>query len=147
MKGGPDYHAILSPEHSGVYLAPSDLPTLRRAATDKKIDWMELDAAGIRDKESLLEACAFSFDFPDSFGANWDALSDCLRDFSWRPPQAFVIMWHGGATLAEAAPDDFATALEIFRDAANYWKERGRAFIVLLDKPVRGLTVPRLRRS
>ena len=147
MKDKSDYHEFLSPNCSGVYLVPSDLSALRRAATGRKLEWMELDGAGIRDKESLLEACAFSFDFPDSFGANWDALSDCLRDFSWRSAQGFVIIWHGCATLAEAAPDDFATALEIFRDAATYWKERDRAFMVLLDKPVRGMTVPRLRRS
>ena len=145
MKGGPDVHEVLSPKRSGVYVVPSDVPALRRSAAEKKFAWMELDAAGVGDKEELLEACAFSFDFPDSFGSNWDALSDCLRDFSWRAEQGYVILWHGVARLAEAAPDDFSTALEIFRDAANYWKERGRTFLVLFDKPVRGLTVPRLR--
>jgi RNAse (barnase) inhibitor barstar len=133
----------LVPERSGVYLMPADTATLRRAATGEKLAWMELDAAGVRDKESLLEACAFSFDFPDSFGSNWDALSDCLRDFSWRPASGCVILWHGGATLAEAAPDDFATALEIFRDAATYWKGHARVFVVLLDHAVRGAAVRR----
>ena len=76
---------------------------------------MELDAAGVGDKEGLLEACALSFDFPDSFGSNWDALSDCLQDFSWRSEQGYVILWHGVAKLAEAGPDDFSTALEIGR--------------------------------
>lgn len=147
MKGRRDYHPILSPERSGVYLAPSDTTALRRAAVDEKLAWMELDAAGVRDKDSLLETCAFSFDFPDSFGSNWDALSDCLRDFSWRPGRGYVIVWHGSAGLAAAALDDFATALEIFSDAANYWKERGRIFIVLLDEPVPGLAIPPLRRT
>lgn len=123
---------------------PADTAGLRRATADEKLAWMELDSAGVRDKESLLEACAFSFDFPDSFGSNWDALSDCLRDFSWRPARGYVILWHGGAALAEAAPDDFATALEIFRDAATYWKERARVFIVLLDHAVRGTALRRL---
>ena len=145
MKGQPQYSEILRPERSGVFVSPSDVPALRRATLDMTFAWMELDGAGVRDKDELLEACAFSFDFPDSFGSNWDALSDCLRDFSWRAEQGYVILWHGVARLAEAAPDDFSTALEIFRDAANYWKERGRTFLVLFDKPVRGLTVPRLR--
>jgi hypothetical protein len=48
---------------------------------------------------------------------------------------------------AVSSPDDFATALEIFRDAANYWKERGRIFIVLLDEPVPGLAIPPLTRT
>lgn len=126
---------------------PADTSTVRRAAAGEKLAWMELDAAGVRDKEGLLEACAFSFDFPDSFGSNWDALSDCLRDFSWCPARGYVILWHGGATLAEAMPDDFATALEIFRDAATYWKERDRVFIVLLDRGPRGAALRRLPRS
>lgn len=144
MKAKKGAGAVIDPERSGVYLMPADTAALRRAAFGEKLAWMELDAAGVRDKESLLEACAFSFDFPDSFGLNWDALSDCLRDFSWRPARGYVILWHGGAALAEAAPDDFANALEIFRDAASYWKEHGRAFIVLLDRPVRGVGLRRM---
>lgn len=137
----------LSPERSGVYLLPADTTALRRAAADQKLAWLDLDAAGVCDKESLLEACAFSFDFPDSFGSNWDALSDCLRDFSWRPARGYVISCRGGAKLAEASPDDFATALEIFRDAASYWKAKGRVFIVLLDSPVRGARLRQLPAS
>jgi hypothetical protein len=146
VKGKHDRHPIPSPERSGVYVVPADTAALHRAAAARKLAWMELDAAGVRDKTGLLEACAFSLDFPDGFGSNWDALSDCLRDFSWRPEGGYVIVWHGGARLAAAAPDDFATALEIFRDAATYWKERGRTFLVLLDAPVPGLAVPPLRR-
>ena len=126
---------------------PADSAALHRDAAAEKLVWLELQAAGVRDKEGLLEACAISFDFPDSFGSNWDALSDCLRDFSWRPGRGHVIVWHGGASLAAAERDDFATALEIFRDAATYWKERGRIFIVLLDGPVPGLAVPPFTRS
>jgi len=133
-----DPRPLLSPERSGVYLMPADTAALRRAATSEKLAWLELDTAGVRDREGLLEACAFSFDFPDTFGANWDALSDCLRDFSWRRARGYVILWHGGAPLAEAASADFTMAVEIFRDAASYWKGRARVFIVLLDCAPRG---------
>ena len=147
MKGKRDHHPILSPGRSGAYVMPADTEALHRAAAAAKLAWMEVDAAGVRDKEGLLEACAFSLDFPDSFGSNWDALSDCLRDFSWRPAPGYVIVWRGAAGLATAAPDDFATALEILRDAGSYWKERSRIFIVLLDAPVPGSAVPPLKRS
>jgi hypothetical protein len=147
VTGRRDHHPILSPERSGIYVMPVETGALHRAAMARDLAWMELDAAGARDKKGLLEACAVSLGFPDSFGSNWDALSDCLRDFSWRPGRGYVIVWRGGASLAAAAPDDFATALEIFRDAASYWKERGRIFIVLLDAPVPGLAIPPLRRT
>lgn len=147
MTGKRDHQPILAPERSGVYVMPADPGGVHRAASDQKLAWMALDTATVRDKEGLLEACAFSFDFPESFGSNWDALSDCLRDFSWCPGRGYVIVWRGGANLAAAAPDDFATALEIFRDAATYWKKRDRIFIVLLDRPVPGLVVQPFRRS
>jgi hypothetical protein len=147
VKRKRDHHPILSSARSGVYVMPADPAALRRDAVAAKLAWMELDGAGVRDKQGLLEACAFSFDFPDSFGSNWDALSDCLRDFSWRPGPGYVIVWNGSASLAAAAPDDFATALEIFRDAASYWKERGSIFLVLLDRAVPGFSVPPLARS
>jgi RNAse (barnase) inhibitor barstar len=133
---------MFRPERSGAYLALAETPALRRAAAREQFEWVELDATAVRDKGRLLEACALSFSFPDWFGSNWDALADCLRDLSWRPARGYVILWRGAGGLADAAPDDFATALEIFRDAASYWKERGRVFIVLLDQPVPGAQVP-----
>ena len=134
----------LKPERSGVYLAPSRMAGLRQAAAERDLAWIELDPSGARNKGELLKACASVFDMPDEFGSNWDALSDCLRDLSWRREQGYVIIWRGASTLAEAAPGDFSVALEIFSDVATYWKERGRAFFLLLDGAVHGMAVSRL---
>jgi RNAse (barnase) inhibitor barstar len=132
---------ILIPERSGVYLAPSDTSALRAAATRGTLAWMELDTGEARNKTQFLAACARDLQFPDWFGGNWDALADCLQDLSWRPAPGHVVLWRGASRLASAAPDDFATALEIFRDAASYWKMRGRVFIALLDQQSRGAAV------
>lgn len=134
----------LSPERSGVYLAPADSSALRRAAMRGKLAWMEFDSGEARNKPQFLAACARDLEFPDGFGGNWDALADCLQDLSWRPAPGHVVLWRGASGLASAAPDDFATALEIFRDTAIYWKERVRVFIALLDQPVRGVAVQQL---
>jgi hypothetical protein len=131
----------LTPEHSGVYLAPSDASVLRAAATRSTLAWMHLDTGTARNKMQFLTACARDLQFPVWFGGNWDALADCLQDFSWKPAPGHIVLWRGASTFAKAAPDDFATALEIFRDAAIYWKLRGRVFIALLDEPVRSLAV------
>jgi hypothetical protein len=132
------------PERSGVYLAPADTSMLRGAATRGSLAWMELDTGAARNKTQLLASCARDLQFPDWFGGNWDALADCLQDLSWRPAPGHVVLWRGASGFASAAPGDFATALEIFRDAAIYWKERGRVFIALLDQPVRGVAVQQL---
>jgi len=124
-----------------VYFVPSDASTLRAAARRSNLAWMELDTAASENKTQFLAACAKDLQFPDWFGGNWDALADCLQDFSWRPAPGHVVLWRGASRLASAAPDDFATALEIFRDAANYWKTRGRVFIALLDRQTRGVVL------
>src|SRR4051794_34142310 len=45
----------------------------------------------ITTKHALLGMLAESLQFPDYFGANWDALDECLRDLSWLPVRAVVI--------------------------------------------------------
>jgi RNAse (barnase) inhibitor barstar len=127
--------------HSGVYLAPADTSALRRTATRGGVVWMELDSREAQNKAQFLAACARDLQFPGWFGGNWDALADCLQDFSWRPAPGHVVLWRGASRFARAAPDDFAQALEIFRDAAIYWKTGGGVFIALLDQQPRGAAV------
>jgi RNAse (barnase) inhibitor barstar len=135
---------LLQPARSGVYLAPVDAGPLREAAARANLVWFELDAADAPDKQAFLAACGRALEFPGWFGNNWDALADCLRDFSWRQAPGYIVLWRGGAVLARAARDEFATALEIFRDASSYWQEQGRVFIVLLDHEPAGVALPRL---
>ncbi len=46
---------------------------------------------GIGNKKNLLLELAERLVFPDYFGVNWDALNDCIRDFSWLPPGPVVL--------------------------------------------------------
>jgi len=129
-------------ERSGVYLAPADTSAIRAAAARGSLAWTELDSTAARSKDQFLAACARDLRFPDWFGGNWDALADCLQDLSWQPAPGRVVLWRGASRFAGAAPDEFATALEIFRDAAIYWKERGCLFIALLDEQPRDTVLP-----
>ncbi len=38
---------------------------------------------GINNKNELLDELKKKLMFPEYFGFNWDALSDCLKDFHW----------------------------------------------------------------
>lgn len=55
---------------------------------------------GIRTKELLFDELAQRLGFPDYFGANWDALWECIRDLSWLPPGP-VILRHEDLPLAD----------------------------------------------
>jgi hypothetical protein len=77
--------------------------------------------AGIRRKRALLGILARELYFPGYFGWNWDALSDCLRDFHWLTPRT-VVLQHRDVPFAPGTPMR-ATYLEILREAAASWKE------------------------
>jgi hypothetical protein len=83
--------------------------------------------------------------FPQWFGQNWDALSDCLTDLTWAPANAYLVVLEGIQGFAAAAPPNFRRALEIFEDAALAWSQRGVRFQVLIssDQARRPLPVVR----
>jgi RNAse (barnase) inhibitor barstar len=75
--------------------------------------------AGIQSKRELLEALARAGRFPDYFGRNWDALSDCLRDLQWISEKHIVIV-HGDVPL-RSNPKECKIYLDILREAIDDW--------------------------
>lgn len=87
-----------------------------------------LDAEGLKDKASLLTAIGHALDFPDYYGANWDALEECLGDLSWRTGPVWLVIQHAGAI-----PGDLLTILlDIFAEASCNWARLGRVFSLFL---------------
>ena len=82
-----------------------------------------LDGALLRDKTALLAALGEALSFPDWYGANWDALADCLMDMSWSEGPVLLHLTRSNALPMELR----ATLEEVFQDAADYWREQGRA--------------------
>lgn len=130
----------LNARRSGIYLAPKSLPQLQQAAIQAGLAWFNLDLKRVTNKTRLLAVCGRELDFPETFGANWDALADCLQDFSWWRAPGYVINVVHAADFARGAPRDFALLLEILDYAAKYWKTKGKAFVVLIDHQPGGLS-------
>jgi Barstar (barnase inhibitor) len=128
----------LDPAHSGVYAVPAPAAALRQGASASGLAWFDLDLAGVAAKAGLLARCHRVFGLPPSFGHNWDALTDCLEDFSWQPARGYVVYVSNGGEIARRSPQDFDAALEIFAAAATYWMVKGKLFVVLLDDATRG---------
>jgi hypothetical protein len=123
----------LSTKSNGVYRAPERVALLQTVVRRAELRWVVVDLRRARGKHALLSACARGFLFPAGFGGNWDALADCLQDLSWLEAPGTVALLRGAADFAVAAPEEHAMLLEILGATADYWKPRGRVFIVVSE--------------
>lgn len=120
-------------KRSGVYRAPASVDALRKAAGKVKCIWLELPLSAVSNKKQFLAACVKQLKLPSYFGGNWDALADCLRDFSWLDGKGYVLHMASPEKFAKASANDYQTALDVFAEAADYWKGKDTAFVVLVD--------------
>jgi len=127
---------------SGVYRARRTVEILE-AARGTRLDLARVDLTDVQDKDALLERLALALGFPGWFGGNWDALEDCLADFSWRSGEGHVLLFDGHGALTQ---DDLGVLLDVLAAAAAYWAERGRPFFVVFVDPGQALALPELFR-
>jgi len=91
-----------------------------------------VDGKQIHNKTSFLKAVAKTFNFPDYFGMNWDALNDCITDSTLFSNKGALIVFSDSGQFRLSANDDWQTAINIFLDAADFWKAKGKDFYLLL---------------
>jgi len=119
----------------GVYRIAAGEPAgnARDAALDRGWRYVELRGEKIDSKDAFLRACKEAFRLPSWFGGNWDALADSLCDLSWlEPAPGTLVTFTSAGRLADADPQSFATAIEIFRAACDWWEPRGMRLVVLV---------------
>jgi hypothetical protein len=112
-----------------------EVEALCDAARAARLHCAQLDLAGYRGKADLLAGFARELRFPTWFGHNWDALADCLDDLEWLHASGYLLVLENPVGLSNAAPKDFALALDILADAARRWRERGTPFWVFITAP------------
>jgi len=117
------------------FVTDEDLDGLAVAARDAGLLVRRVDLAGCNGKATLLLRVATALDFPTSFGRNWDALSDSLRDLSWMPGQGYAVLFQGAGDMRAADEGDFDTLLDILDDAVQDWAERELPFWAFLALP------------
>ena len=132
---------LLTVSPPGLYRLARGPGVLRARAERSAWRWCQADGVGIADRTGLFAALASALSLPDYFGANWDALLDCLRDFDDDSAPGVVIHLTGFAAFAAAQPGDWATLREILAQAADELNASGTALYVLIAGPAgRGLT-------
>jgi RNAse (barnase) inhibitor barstar len=83
-------------------------------------------------KQQVLRNIAESFYFPKQFGKNFEALAGCLTEQLAQagPQPGFVIVLEQLPSAQKFDKDARESLLEVFRDAAEFWAEKGVAFRV-----------------
>lgn len=107
---------------------------------------LRVDLAKAGTKDEMLTDVGIALRFPEWFGHNWDALTDCLLDMGWLPATGYVIILDHCDGIHGRAEADFVTLTRIFQDAAETWREDDVPFWCLVDMQADGIawlpTVP-----
>ncbi|UBU09481.1 barstar family protein [Nonomuraea gerenzanensis] len=90
--------------------APRPLPPWLTVSTGRVVD-----GRACRTRAAFFEEVARALRFPDYFGRNWDALTDCLRDLG----AVTLVVQHAEELLADEPAEQLATLLTVLADAAH----------------------------
>jgi hypothetical protein len=98
-------------------------------AAEKNIRLVQMDGTQIEGEAELMAAIAAGFEFPDYFGANWDALDECLRDMgSWLDARGYAIVMEKGEAYWRADAETAGLLVRSWTKAAEKWIEDGVPF-------------------
>jgi RNAse (barnase) inhibitor barstar len=129
-----DYEELLTdPGEAGVFVRPPDAAALDAAAERAGLTRWTVDLTGVRTKEALLATLAERLEFPEWFGANWDALNDVLAERAWEESRGVVLTLERCGELAHSDPEVFETALEVLDSVAENCYDEDIPFWVFVD--------------
>ena len=113
-------------------LPPGGLKTLREVSASLDYACFNIDFLGSEKIESMLDVLGQTLGFPEWYGANLDALSDCLTDFSWHESRGYVLVI-SGADTSHATSSAFAEINAVFTHAIDEWRAQGIPFWIFYD--------------
>lgn len=127
-------------QSAGVYhLTPAQEADIPKLAADAKRQYRVIDLSACQTRDQALILLGQDLAFPDWYGANLDALSDCLKDESWRPKHGLIARISGLARLHQIDSDACSALIEIFSDASHpAHSEDPSALWCLIDTPLPG---------
>lgn len=106
-------------------LGAYDIESLRQWAVQSQHRFVLAECADCVDKRSVLQSIGRAFAFPPWYGANLDALYDCLTDLPERGAPGWVVVLARLPDVPNFGAEDRAALLDVFRDAAEEFAQRG----------------------
>ena len=112
------------PAHCVRPLEPYAAADLERWARATGQRYVHVDLAGARDRKGVLRAIGRALQFPSYYGANLDALYDCLTDLPERDDiRAWLIVLPPLPAAMDVEQRD--ALLDVFRDATEAFADAG----------------------
>lgn len=132
-------HAKHDAPISGLFhFSPVDRPKIEKIAHQHGCRLQQVDLSSATSRELLLHALGAALAFPAWYGANFDALHDCLGDDTWRGKHGSIVLLGGLAQLQQTDPDSYATLLDVLASAAQA-HGNAHSLSLLLDHPAPGI--------
>lgn len=131
-------------EASGVFhLSPARHDAIEAASQRVHFRFLKVDIVGPSSAPDVLRQIGSALNFPNWYGANFDALYDCLADPDWQPAKGHILLINGLTRLRRLAPEDFATLIDVFQAVVDARRKLDTPFWILIDAPARGIpTLP-----
>jgi RNAse (barnase) inhibitor barstar len=122
------------PSHSVRMLESADSAVLRNLARDAGQVFTDIDLSACVDKDAVLTEIGRALGFPAWFGANLDALYDCLTDMPDKDAApGWVIVLRGWPRPDRLDEETRDALLDVFRDATDAFSDQGRALRVFYE--------------
>jgi hypothetical protein len=103
------------------------------AAQHAKLRYLNVDLGQALDKATLFHELAKGLKLPEHFGNNFDGVADSLEDREWIGKNGCLIRLAHATHYRKTHPNDWGTLEEILSEASTFWRERQRAFWVLIN--------------
>lgn len=125
---------------AGLYHLPTaHLPQLTEQVAQAKLLLLTAGLGASNNLGEALRELGRALHFPDWYGANLDALYDCLSDPDWHSKRALVIQINGLDALQKNEAKAFSALLEVLADAARLRSAEHAPLWILLTTPASGL--------
>ncbi len=113
------------PAHFVAARSSVDTEELRRWAGEAGQRFVLADLSACDDRKAVLQEIGRAFAFPDWYGANLDALYDCLTDLAEPGAAGLVVVLDHLPRTARFDKDQRTRLLDVFRDALEPFSEAG----------------------
>ena len=115
----------------GVFVLLDDVAQVRAEANEHDWHTVTLETSAVDDRDGFVSALSDALDLSVEI-ASWDVIDQHLRALDLDEPNGLLLLWEGWGSVADADPDTFEMALEVFQDACIAWASDDFQAAVLL---------------